>query len=382
MNDLESRLKDAYSAATDTVTPDKIRELNEQSVLITWPGSKRPRPERRWVMPVTAAATVAVIAAVALPSLLTPARGRPAGAAPLGERFLSSLKPNSQKFFIINALSGVKVAVVSPPSAHEIFRTAVTEDGINYVTAVARPGACGTRLYKFRLNSAGKPSPLTPFDGGRPLQDVTMLAVSAGENAFVYLVHACPPAKSVLGNLYFTNFKTGLRRRWFVGSFSRVNGISLSEDGSTLAVGGTFLFGARSAIGLIDTSGKQGAVASRGRLLVTGDNVGRHHKFSVALPTITPDGRTVFFVSIGPGRTSPGEQIRSMPSRNEYPKHIRLVARTTSLTDLAIDPSARRAIGIHQAGPRPPAFMINLGTGQITYLKPSFYLPAGGRYIW
>jgi len=81
---------------------------------------------------------------------------------------------------------------------------------------------------------------------------------------------------------------------------------------------------------------------------------------------------------------NPGEQIRSVAAVIKWPRGpVKLVARATGLTSLAADPSVRRAIGIRQAGiTKPRAFMINLRTGRITYLKSSFYVPAGGRYIW
>jgi len=47
MNDIEDRLKEAYCAAASTVTKENIRELDEQSVVITWPAVKPARPARR-----------------------------------------------------------------------------------------------------------------------------------------------------------------------------------------------------------------------------------------------------------------------------------------------------------------------------------------------
>ncbi|HET7018219.1 MAG TPA: hypothetical protein VFI65_30155 [Streptosporangiaceae bacterium] len=386
MNQLEDRLKDAYAAAIETVNPENIRQLDEQSVLITWPQAERPRSTRRWAMPLAAVATLAIIVAASLPTFL-PSSSHGGGRAPsgLGERFIGAFTPNTQTFFIINALTGVRIAAVTPPSRGEIFRTVATGNGITYVTAVSAPGACGARLYKFSLNSAGKPSKLTPFDGGRLLQDVTELALSADGHAFAYLVHTCPFAKQRNGYVYFVNFKTGLHRQWRVARYTTFSGISLTANGGQLAVGGSPIDGLRSGILLKPTTdGSRGGIDYPERALVAADKLGHHHGFSVSLPAVTPDGRTVFFVSIGPGHANPGEQIRSIAVKFTRPRSvIKLVANVNGMTSLAADPSVSRVIGIHQAGiPKPKAFMINLRTGRINYLKSSFYLPPGGRYVW
>ena len=379
MNDLEGRLKEAYVAATDTVSPDNLRRLDEQFVLITWPEPRRQRPVRRWLIPLTSVAVLAIIAATALPAFLTSSGGGRATSAQ-GERFVGALTPDSRQFVIVNAATGMKVASVTPPTQHEIFSNAATGDGVTYVTAVTRPGVCGARLYKFSLDSAGKPGRLTPFDGGHLLQDVSQLALSADGHSFADLVYVCPAAKKANASLYFVNFKTGQKRRWTIYSFSTISELSLSRDGGLLVLGGGPINGLRSGIVLVNTSGRSGPINARSADLVTSDEFGHHHGFSVALPTITPNGRTVFFVTIGPGQMNASEQIRAVDVST---RKVRLVARATGLTDLATDPSVRRAIGIHQAGlPKPKTFMINLGTGQITYLKPSFFTPSGGRYIW
>jgi hypothetical protein len=386
VNQLEDRLTDAYAAAIETVNPEDIRQLNEQSVLIGWPQPSRPRPTRRWAIPLAAVATLAIIIAAALPAFLpSSSGGRNRASSAMGERFIGAFTPNTQTFFIINALTGVRIAAVAPPSRPAIFRTVATGNGITYVTAVSPPGACGARLYKFSLNSAGRPSKLTPFDGGRLLQDVTQLALSADGNAFAYLVHTCPFAKQRNGYVYFVNFKTGLHRQWRVPRYTTFSGISLTANGGQLAVGGSPIAGLRSGILLKPTTDpSRGGLDDPDRTLVTADELGHHHGFSVSFPTVTPDGRTVFLVSIGPGHANPGEQIRSVAAKFTWPRSaIKLVAHVNGMTSFAADPSVSRAIGIHQAGiPKPKAFMINLGTGRITYLKSSFYLPPGGRYVW
>ena len=125
MKQLEDRLKDAYTAATETVNPENVRQLDEQSVLITWPGVKRrPHPVRRWLVPLTPVAMLAVIAATALPAFLpSSSRGGGRAASGLGERFIGAFTPNTQTFFIINALTGVRIAAVAPPARGDIIRT-------------------------------------------------------------------------------------------------------------------------------------------------------------------------------------------------------------------------------------------------------------------
>ena len=268
MNDLEGRLKEAYVAATDTVSPDNLRRLDEQFVLITWPEPRRQRPVRRWLIPLTSVAVLAIIAATALPAFLTSSGGGRATSAQ-GERFVGALTPDSRQFVIVNAATGMKVASVTPPTQHEIFSNAATGDGVTYVTAVTRPGVCGARLYKFSLDSAGKPGRLTPFDGGHLLQDVSQLALSADGHSFADLVYVCPAAKKANASLYFVNFKTGQKRRWTIYSFSTISELSLSRDGGLLVLGGGPINGLRSGIVLVNTSGRSGPINARSADLVT-----------------------------------------------------------------------------------------------------------------
>ena len=218
MNDIEERLRDAYLAATDTVSAGNIRLLDEQSVVITWPTAKPPRPARRWAIPLaTVAAALAVLAATVLPKYLTASGPSSDGVVPrlnpLGEHFVSAVTPNSRKFFIIDLATGARVGTVAPPGPDKFFKSAATGDGVTYVATVERPGGCGTWLYQFRLNSAGKPSRLTPFDGGFVREIVSRLQPSADGHTFAYLAHRCGAA---VAGLNFVDLRSGQTRQWSV----------------------------------------------------------------------------------------------------------------------------------------------------------------------
>jgi hypothetical protein len=379
MSDIEERLRDAYLTATDTVSAGSIRQLDEPSVVITWPAAKPVRSGRRWTVPLTTAAVLTVIAATTLTAFLT--RGDGTASSPPGEHFVSVLTANSRKLIILNIATGARTASVTPPGKQETFRTAATGDGVTYVAAVTRPGGCGTRLYKFRLSAAGIPSRLTRFDGGYHYENVYQMALSADGRIFSYLVHSCSSStRKLVASLDVLNAKTGQRTRWTLPGRSKISGLSLTSDGGVLALAGGPIDGVRSGIVLVNTSGASGSVRAHSRLLVRADIFG--HGYTTSWPAITPDGRTVYFVSTGAGPFLPrAEQIRSAEVSTG---HTRMITdEVTGMYSFAPDPAARRAAGILQGNLAfPEAILINLRTGNYGSLKSSFSVPDVGRYIW
>jgi hypothetical protein len=145
---------------------------------------------------------------------------------------VSGLVPNSRDLIIVNLSTGKQTATVPLPGQHETFRTAATGDGVTYVAAVTKPRACGTWLYQFKLNSAGQPDRLTPFDGGYLHQNVNQIAMSADGRTFAYLAHRCSLAQAVTqANLTVVNVKTGQRRIWSVPGQAKIGPFAVFQPG-------------------------------------------------------------------------------------------------------------------------------------------------------
>lgn len=378
MNEVEDRLKDAYAAAADTVSSGNIRQLDEQSVVITWPASQPARRARRWAIPVTTvAAALAVIAAIALPSYPTSGHGnRKVALNPLGERFVGALTPGSAKFVILNLSTGAKTATVTLPEPQDLFKAAATGDGVQYVVSVVKKRTCGTRLYQFRLNSAGTPSKLTPFDGGQIHQIVGQLQLSADGHTFAYLARPCGAARA---DLNVVNLTSGQHRQWSLPRKAKVNGLSLSGNGKKLTFSAGPINGIESAVYLLDTASPAGPVGQRSRILVKGGHFGPGYE--VQEPRISLDGRMVYFTSEYPSISNPAEQARSVDTRTG---HLKRIANPGGFFfTFVTDPSVHRAISIFFADLIGPfAKALNLRTGKFTKLKPSFYVPESGYYIW
>jgi len=375
VNDLEDRLKQAYTAATDTVTAQSIRRLDEQSVVITWPAAKAPRPARRWAIPLTGAAVIAVAVAAALPTFLNSAGGGNVPLSPLGERFISAFTANSRHFYILKASTGLRVAAVAVPGSQSIFEAAATGNGVTYVAAVGRPGSCDTRLYRFRLNSAGKPSQLTSFDGGFLRSRVQQLALSADGRTFAYLARRCGATRP---GLNVVNFASGQHRQWSVPGDTGLSPMSMSGDGNLLTFASGSIKDSGTAIFLLKTTSAPGPIFQRSRVLVRANRFG---DYSLSQPQISLNGRVVYFTSSANSISNAATQVRSVETST---RRLRLIVRGYgAFFTISADPSVRRAIVISFADlVGRTALKVNLSTGKLTRLKPSFYVPNSGGYLW
>jgi hypothetical protein len=375
MNALEDRLKEAYTCAASTVRPDNIRQLDQQSVVITSPTARGQRSTRRWAIPLAVAAmALAVLAATVLPQYLTSGSGNvPTGST--GERFVSALA-SGKNLVILNLSTGAKTATVTLPSPLGSVKAVATGNGVRYVVAVAKQGRCGTLLYQFRLNSAGKLSRLAPFDGGSVHQNVNQLQLSASGRVFAYLAHRCGTAGA---DLNVVNLKSGQHRQWTVPAKAVVSQLSLTGDGGRLTFSASQPDGSDSAIYLLDTASAQGPVVQRSRILVRGGQFGKGYK--VKQPRISLNGRTVYFTNQSGSVANAATQVRSI---NVGTGHLKLLASTLgAFFTLDADPSVHRAIMVITADLRKPyALVINLRTGRFSRLKPSFYVPDNGYYVW
>ena len=204
---MEERLRDAFRAAAEAVTARDLPGLpapRDRSWvarrLLEW----KPRAHVRAVIPVMAAACVAVIvvaAALVVPRVLA---GPPGGRAATGlvgaPRFFAGLtgKPQDNALNIYRSATGQVVASVPVPAPRpdrEFEAVARLGSDRTYVAAaVTRSRACTTQLYRFTIGPGGRPSGLTPLSVPQVTGVVMELAGSADGNVLAYKVggHCAP----------------------------------------------------------------------------------------------------------------------------------------------------------------------------------------------
>ena len=336
----------------------------------------RPRPARRLVVPLVVAAALAVIAVTAI---LNAGSGA-AALNPLGEHFVGTLTPGEpdSPIAIVNTATGSKTGYVNPLSHQVDFESAATGDGVHYFTSLDGNNACKSRLYRFTLNSAGMPSPLTSF-GGLLHVRVRQLTMSADGQTIAYVAQRCTNAPgSARTGLVVLNLASGQQRQWPAGgrqvSFSPM---SLTADGTTLVFTADKLNAVASAIYLLDTSAAPGPLARRSRILVKPANL--PHAVKINNSMITPGGRTVYFTASG-GAADPPQQLWSA---NVSTRRTRLIARSLPTLSITPDPAVRRAIGVVEpATHKFRAAMVDLRTGKVTRLPQTFWISDSLSYIW
>jgi hypothetical protein len=202
---LEDRVRDAYQAAAATVRPETLRpEPTERLRLHGPPNTDRAsRPGARLAIPLSAAATVAVIAVIAslvsVPGTTRPRLGPgphtvphpvavafPASASSVAQGYASGRLPASAPppFFVgvvqprsptteyasdldvFSSSTGRQVARVNLPQAGLYVQTVASVGADTFVAAATMDfphAGCQTWLYQFRLTAAGQPTAIRPF---------------------------------------------------------------------------------------------------------------------------------------------------------------------------------------------------------------------------
>jgi hypothetical protein len=386
VNTIEDRLRDAYLAAADTVNPDTIGRLDEQSVTITGPRHRPPRTRNRsWMTPVLAAAALAVIAIAAttvLPGLL---RGNVASSG-IGERFLGMLNRPGSRVIILNATTGARVAAIAAPGRSTTFEAAATGNGVSYAVAVGGMPRCSFRLYQFSLNSLGKPGKLTPLVTGDVNGQIDQLALSADGSTFAYFTSPC--GSQGTSELHVINLVTRRSRQWPAPNGAAVRSLSLTSDGRLLAY--LYSTGVPGVLGtpgtpevayLLRTSAGPGSLLARSRVLATGPEFGRGAAIQWA--AIAGDGRTAYVATITGPALSYVSQIRAI--RIATGRATTVMRGLQAAFTYAADPSVTRLIAGYEAtGPnnRPQAAMISLRKRTIKILPGSWPVPLYEFYIW
>jgi hypothetical protein len=202
---MEERVRDAFDAAAETVTARDLPGLPTPAGR-SWVArgllGSAPRARIHALVPVAAAACVAVIAVTAtlvVPKLLA---GPPGGEAAAGlagaPRFFAGVTENPQPkvLNIYRSATGRVVASFRPPRPDHLFEAVARlgNDRTYVVAAVTSSRACTTRLYRFTINPGGRPSGLTPLPVPQITGVVMELAGSADGKVLAYKVGGrCAP---------------------------------------------------------------------------------------------------------------------------------------------------------------------------------------------
>ena len=242
---MEERLRDAFHNAGETIT---ARDLPGPSTprdrtwvarrLLEWTPRARVRP----VIPVVAAACVAVIvvAATLVPRMLAgpPYGGTAAGLAG-APRFFAGLtgKPQDNALNIYRSATGRVTASVPAPRPDREFEAVARlgSDQTYVAAAVTSARACTTQLYHFTIGPGGRPSGLTALSVPQITGVVMELAGSADGNVLAYKVGGRCAPHLLTGVIHLANRQITTWSYGAGGLRPPMDGdLSLTADGSIL----------------------------------------------------------------------------------------------------------------------------------------------------
>jgi hypothetical protein len=257
MRAMEERVRDAFGAAAKTVTaqdlpgpPTAAGRAWAARGLRAWVA----RAHMRAFVPLAAAAAVTAIivtTALVVPRLLTgPQGGRSPGGLAGAPAFFAGVAEDapSSVVHVYRSATGRVVASVRLPSHLRMF-AAVSRLGSDrtYAVAAVTRNSCTTRLYRFSIDPAGRPSGLTPLGVPQVTGSVGELVGSADGNVLAYTASGpCTPhAYAPVGVIHLATrqvttwkFQTA-RARWASGHkywqpYATAGSLSLTADGSVL----------------------------------------------------------------------------------------------------------------------------------------------------
>lgn len=298
MSRLEDRLRAAFRADADTVTPDSVAPYARQ------PG-KRAARRTRLLLPVAAGIAVAAIAAgVWAASPVSPDRALRPGTAPSAQQQTpdqgpipgslpmpvigqqapravasSAAAPGVPPFFVAaepdnvphqddlvvqDTATGKITGILVPPNGTFFPSVAATSGDRTFVTAVMPHDGqpCLDQLYQFQLNSSGQPGPLVPLNVTLPgnFNENDTLAVTPDGRPIAYSTYVCGEGTSEFGVIDLT---TRHVRVWSAGEGAAgfASGLTLSADGRLLA------FAEQGAPRILTTDASPGPILARSRIL-------------------------------------------------------------------------------------------------------------------
>ena len=305
MNTIEDRIRAAARAAADTVAPDSVPPLRLPARRARRSWSFGSAWTRR-LAPAMAAVAVAVVAIVGVTvsravhdTAAAPNRAAPgtiasyvaAGQVP---PYYVAISPSGTGAAVRATATGKTLATIAPPTAgDQIVGVSAAADDRTFILDERPRGEFSSggalSFYKFRLDSAGRPGPLSALLVSVP-ENETVAGFALSPDADKLAVAWAPdPGHHEVGIQVFT-LATGAVRTWTatygVGfDLSIVTFLSWTQDERTLAFSwdgaGTRLLNPDAPDGNLDT-------ASRAAFAGTGQGW-----TCMASAMITPDGRTL-----------------------------------------------------------------------------------------
>jgi hypothetical protein len=418
MKEMESRLRDAYRGATDTVRPEAIRGLDEQAAVIAHParGSAPRRTSGRWLVPLTAAAAVVAIgvaAGVVVPHVLSQARDRQASTGSPGakhgitipshdgrvtDRYVVGLDQNTGASLIVaSATTGRRVATVDPAGKGQHFGAVTTSNGRIAVAAVWPASGCGSQLALFPLGRGILPREQLTVGAFAHLIVEQVAAVGDGSTVAFYAQECGTFHGGVPAVLGVVNLRTGKTREWRVPGQEDISPISLTSNGRLLeySVELTKLY--PSGIYLLPTDAAPGTAAQRSRELVRARSFGATDNINSAV--ITPDGTRVYFTTNTTGPAYDGTW--TLRSASVATGQVSLVGRYRGFPDyFTANPQVTQVLVADEANPASVVLVlrrgqvragllgfarmvrVDLASGQLASLPRQGWDPAKYTYIW
>jgi hypothetical protein len=430
VNDLESRLRDAYRAAGDTIPPESACDLPERLARFGPAhrgGGRRPRAISGRVMVPIAAAAAIVVAAVLVPAFESgllaghgsqaplsgggkgtasapavtkhaPAtQGPPAekkspprtvsGGAP--EFFISTDGGAEATLYVYSTATARVVAQIAPPASGEPFEAvAGTSDPLSYVVAMGTDFGCGSHLYELRLTADGQLSGYKPLAVPTLPEDVLALAVTPDAQSLAYVGEYCGGQGADGGDIGYVNLATRAISRWTAPKQEDLGSLSLSANGGEIgyAVQPTKLF--QPEAGVLATDLPNGSLAASTQVIVSDSELepaGTVPDWAV----LGPDGRTMYVCGAGVslGNTPPPATddplLTFSGTTLTHTSHLA----SSGTCQLSLDPSGRYLLAQTSGGfnttSTPTVQLIDLATGKATRLPvPAANLGQGQQLFW
>jgi hypothetical protein len=282
MNDLEDRLRDAYRAAEATVRPEAIRDLH---VAVALPAERRPPrpglPKRGRDVLIPLSAAVAVAALVAAMAAVVPLLGgtgrRTAGGAASAQSAWSmpefTVVTANSTLRVVRTTTGQFAGQATAPAHQQFVAVAGTaSDRTFWVLADPDPQTdCAAFLYKLRLSDSGQPSALVPL-AAPALTDLwpnAPFAVSADGSTAAVSADTCGD-QHAFGYVDLIDLGTGhVIRQWsYTKAESDPIDLSLSAEGSRLALTTDLNSPSVTGVRVLDTSAASGTEDSASRVVI------------------------------------------------------------------------------------------------------------------
>jgi len=410
MTALEDRLRDAFRADAETISPRALRGL-PAAVTGDRKAAARPRSRGRILVPLAAAASVAAVAlgsALVVPRVLAGqhpgqhdrsdrsgglAAGYPGGRMPgtAPPRYFVAIVPHPTRtngdagaMVVVNATTGKITAPIAPPAPGQDAEAVAALGGGQTFVAAMTGRRCDTWFYRFRLTASGRPTALTPLSvpevAGRleiaPDPDAGPLAASANGRVVAYSAASCARVQAgrFRGQVGVIDVARAAVTTWPFKYPASPGSLSLSADGSLLAMvsnpstGTRFATDGFNAVWLLRTDSAAGPLADHYRRAFGA----RWPKVANRFPeyaVLSPNGRVVVAVSTRYS-TADRKWLADVLAayRTGDGRRIRVLARFDGVTQgpaVTADPSGRYLLGYFLAD---RVWRIDLATGRITTL--------------